>query len=736
MMFLNGILAAFAVLGAVPIIIHLLNKSRFKVIDWGAMEFILKTLQKNSRRLQLRDLILMILRTLAIILLALALARPTITTDGGFSALGMGGGVNAVVVLDNGMSMQTRDVNDSRFELARKAAKDVLDGLPQGSAATLVLSSDVAVAEVAEPTQDLAFLDQALAKVQVTEGGSDVAAALRLGWQILEPLSGGAREIYLVGDLQAKGWPDAQNRAWRDLIETLDKVAGLRIYVVDTGSDDSTNVAVERIAFVDDLVGTDGVSTVVATLRNYGDAPVSGVPVDLFIDDGTGMRSAATTVIDTLDRTAQVRLDARFEHGGRHKVEVRSGPDRLAADNVRRTVVDVIDRLRVLVVDGSAEGGEKEGATFLRAALAPASLMDPVPGADGPGNADRIELTVVAPAQLVGLHLDDYQTVILSDVPAPSAGLAAGLRAYVASGRGLITLIGAAAQAEAYNTHFVEAGLLPGPIGPEPKRYAKVDDPTDGGASFSTDNLVHPIVALFASKETQPFLAQPRIRRLWPIEVPPEEAGKTNAHSVIARLADGQPVLITSTVGRGQVVTMAMGADKQWSDLPLRPVFLMLLRRTIQHVALGDRPRLAVEVNEPIVQAVSARDANGRFVVRHPVDQESPAVPIAREDGRVQVEFNDTNRAGYIDLVKDSTVWSFAVNPHADESDLTRLSREAIDERLAPLKVVWMDSEDDVASRVELGRSGREIWHILFILALLCLIAESVLALRWAPRST
>jgi len=733
MMFLNGLLAGFAVLGAVPIIIHLLNKSRFKVIEWGAMEFILRTLQKNARRVQLRDLILMILRTLAIILAALALARPTLTGSG-FSAFGVGGGVSAVIVLDDGMSMQARDVNDARFELGRTAAKEILKSLPSGSAATIVYASDIAVAEVTEPTADMAYLEQALDKAEAGEGGSGIDAALRQAWDILEPVGGGAREIYLITDLQARGWPAADERGWRDLIGRLEGVAGLRILVVDVGADDTANVTVEQLVFADDIVGTDGITTVMATLRNHGGTPVSGVPVDLLIDDGTGLRSAATTVVETLDRTAQVRLEARFERGGRHKVEVRSGPDRLEADNVRRTVVDVVDRVRVLVVDGGAEGGSREGATFLRAALAPTSLLDGAGADDGSTGTDRIELTVVAPAQLVGLQLDDYETIILSDVPMPSAALADGLRSYVASGRGLITLLGSGVQAEAYNAHFVARGLLPGPIGPEPRRYTQDGDASDAGTAFSTDNLVHPIIAMFASPQTQPFLAQPRIRSAWPMTVPQVESGQATVHAVVARLADGTPVMTASTVGRGQALAVGIGADKTWSDLPLRPVFLMLLRRSIQHVALGERPRLTVEVHEPVVQALSVRDANARVQVRHPVNRETMLTPVTRDDGRVQVEFLESNRAGYVDLSVDERTWSFAVNPPADEGDLTRISRSDAAERLAPLQVAWLGGDDDVAARVEQARTGKEIWPWLFALAIACLIAESVLALRWAPK--
>src|SRR5580693_3308440 len=97
-MFLNALLLYGTALGSVPIIIHLLNKRRFKPIQWAAMEFLLAAIQKNARRLQLRDIVLMLLRALAVIFLALALSRPAVSARG---IPGSGSKTGAVILLDN-----------------------------------------------------------------------------------------------------------------------------------------------------------------------------------------------------------------------------------------------------------------------------------------------------------------------------------------------------------------------------------------------------------------------------------------------------------------------------------------------------------------------------------------------------------------------------------------------------------------------------------------------------------
>src|SRR6266404_6447891 len=69
-----SVLATAAGAVSVPIIIHLLNRKRFRIVPWAAMRFLLAAQKKNSRRLRLEQLILLAVRTLLVLLLVLAMA--------------------------------------------------------------------------------------------------------------------------------------------------------------------------------------------------------------------------------------------------------------------------------------------------------------------------------------------------------------------------------------------------------------------------------------------------------------------------------------------------------------------------------------------------------------------------------------------------------------------------------------------------------------------------------------
>src|SRR5882724_4251200 len=61
---------------SLPIIIHILNRRRFKTVDWAAMTFLLQALRKNRRRLRFEQWLLLATRCAVLLLLGLALARP------------------------------------------------------------------------------------------------------------------------------------------------------------------------------------------------------------------------------------------------------------------------------------------------------------------------------------------------------------------------------------------------------------------------------------------------------------------------------------------------------------------------------------------------------------------------------------------------------------------------------------------------------------------------------------
>src|ERR1044071_712831 len=152
MAFLNPLLLFGLAAVSVPIIIHLLNRRKFRKVVWAAMRFLKTSVEQNQRRMRIEDMILLALRCLLLALLALALARPAFKSASS-DVFGQSK-VTGVIVLDNSYSMGVSDGTKTRFDKAREAALQAVDSMPSGSATAVLLASDIVQGIVPEPTFD------------------------------------------------------------------------------------------------------------------------------------------------------------------------------------------------------------------------------------------------------------------------------------------------------------------------------------------------------------------------------------------------------------------------------------------------------------------------------------------------------------------------------------------------------------------------------------------------------
>ncbi|MDP6357906.1 MAG: BatA domain-containing protein, partial [Planctomycetota bacterium] len=133
-------LLLFAGLGiALPILAHLLNRYQVKRTDWAAMQFLNRSVRVRSRQIRLRDILLLILRCVAILLLALGLSRPLMENVEGIAS-GLGERRTGVIIaLDVSYSMQHSDGTSPRFDRAIKKIEGIAEGIHPGDPISLIL---------------------------------------------------------------------------------------------------------------------------------------------------------------------------------------------------------------------------------------------------------------------------------------------------------------------------------------------------------------------------------------------------------------------------------------------------------------------------------------------------------------------------------------------------------------------------------------------------------------------
>src|ERR1043165_4103279 len=202
--FLNPILLAGLAAVSVPIIIHLLNRRKFQKVVWAAMRFLKLSVEQNQRRMQIEDLILLVVRCLLLALLALALARPAILSNTS-DRFGQSK-VTGIVIVDNSYSMGLSDGTQTRFDKARQAGEQVLDSMPAGSATAVWLASDIVQGLIALPTFELNLARKTIREAHLSDRATDLFPALDKAIDYLKGRMVVRKEIYLITDGQAAGW--------------------------------------------------------------------------------------------------------------------------------------------------------------------------------------------------------------------------------------------------------------------------------------------------------------------------------------------------------------------------------------------------------------------------------------------------------------------------------------------------------------------------------------------------
>ena len=230
---------------AVPIVIHLLNRRRYKTIPWAAMEFLRLALARNRRIMRLRDLLLLAIRTAAVVLFALALAGASCTPVS--RTLDTSRPVHAIVVLDNSLPMAWRTPLAGRlFEAAQERATEFVGTLPPGSRVTvvpLVTAGGEAVGDAVEPADAV----ERIAGVEVVDAFAAIADGVRLA---AEAAARGPAEltdrVVLFSDQRAEAWRGLDEPAALAGIGTLTAVS-----VLPEGT-------IRENAFVEDVTIPDG----------------------------------------------------------------------------------------------------------------------------------------------------------------------------------------------------------------------------------------------------------------------------------------------------------------------------------------------------------------------------------------------------------------------------------------------------------------------------------------------
>lgn len=717
-----GLLYAGSAMASIPIIIHLLNRLRFKRVVWAAMEFLMAAHRKNARRVKIEQIILLIIRTMILVLLAMAVARPIL--EGVLGALGSSR-VHRVLVIDDSYSMGAQagvSGGKTSMKQASDAAQALLATFKKSDGLSLVLAGTKEHVRFRDASARPEEVQAAIEKLQASDSATDMVAAMEEVKGILSQSQLERKVVYILTDNTRRAWHDETGKALRGLMASISEMA--EVMVVDFGRGDQANLSLAEF-FPDRAVVTEDVlSYFTLKVKNYGQTPAENVVANLTVG-GEQVQPVSFGRVEPGKEVSR-KWTHRFETPGDYQIEARlkEAPggvgDALGVDSRRYLSVNIKKSLNVLLVDGEPGVKAEDNETFyLQMAL-------------DPRTRDQDRETIFAPTWVRDSEFDNasmtgMDVIILANVSTLNASQQADVRRFVLDGGSLMVFLGDQVQKEAYNKQFYEEGkgflpaFLAGTLGTteanQPEKYT----------SFDPGYFSHPALKEFQNEGKTGGLDQVQVAKYFQLKLP---AGDSPDTKVILKLKDGNPGVVEKQFGRGKVVLVATSADLEWSNLMRLPGGLQLLHELMDYLTPDVLWRFNCLVDSESSIPIAA--GKGREDVKLTRPQHGEEVSLKPEmlaDNRFALKIKDLSQSGFYTLSGAGlTGRVIAVNVDPQESDLTHLSKDELSEQVgnAPIAYSLGQSGLDSALAAQEAAGG---WARNLLYAMLCLVfVETFLA--------
>ena len=697
MTFLNPLVLIALATAAIPLIIHLINMRKPRRIDFSSLAFLEELRQQTIRRLRIKQWLLLVLRTLAVASLVLAFARPAVKSPA--IARLTPENASVVVVLDNSMSMELRDQRGSYFSQASEFVMNLAGEMgTTGEIAIVPLVDD----GLAHPLSRPAVAGARLAEITPTHGRAGLVGALRSAQSALSQAQNATRRIFVVSDFQRTNFSDSAG---------VDLDLGAPVVLVPIGERSVDNVSITRVRIVSSIVEVNQAVTLAVEVQNFGAQSIRNWGLSVYLE---GERAAQSTVTLDPGQTAEVSLSVLPRSRGWLSGRAVLEEDAFEYDNERFFTLHVPEERRVLLVRGAGRNTE-----YLNLALS-TRLRD----GGALFNVEEIWEEAVS-----GTFSADFDAVVLLGLRTITSGLATALTSFVEEGGGVFLFAGEEAADGPYNEFLdqIGAGSFEGLSAAPP------------GATLGTLSRLdreHPLFrGVFESDESDRTVERPSVKKIVRYV-----AGGGDEQTLLNTSA-GRPMLQEVRHAAGRVLIAPFLPEPEWTDLPVRGLFVPLMVRSMYYLtSADDQSGDGMPSGAGGAYRIASKHAGSRLKIVSQTGREwIPEQRMAAQGAFFTLPFTLRTPGTYDVIGGESLLKRFALNVDQLESNLERMDVSEASDRIeettgAAASTLRFGSPDEsLSERIRLEQNGVEIWNVFLTIALVLLIAEMLVAARWKP---
>ena len=744
-------LGALAV--ASPILIHLLNKRRFKIIEWAAMDFLFEAEKKNRRRVRIENFILLALRCLAMLLIGLLLGRPFLPSSM-TKLLNQKPKFERVVLLDDSLSQRVLTDTMPTFQVAKDALKAMVQKEASSAESenwfTLMLASrpDELVYDKHPLTEGtVGEIITVIDDLECSDAVSDYSVSLdKLKARVSSPAESIGFVSYVFSDLRQRDWvasddaaETAPNKLMQDIAESSEGS-----FVIDVAGPNDGNLAITSVR-PEDMEVANTVIRFNVEVTNFGNATVSDVRVLLQVDDSQPAYETIASIAPGQSQQIMFRHLFNAEDLDPLNLGLR---DEDAPSFKNHRVVAEIDRqslsAETLASDQLLEDSRAVYASRTLNGI-PVLLVDGDPSSVSVRSETHylnrlrmfgtgLDIQAVTVSELETVSLSKYRAIFLCNVDEASPDRIKSIRQWVNDGGSLVLMPGNRVRASTFNSTFYDEGNGLSPV----ELVAMAGDPTmSKWVNFEVSPQIHPSLrVILGSDETS--LGNVDVFSWWTSKIDESKVGKE--YDVPLRLSDegNSPAMVDRSFGKGKVITFALPADGDWTMWPSSPTFAVVMLDMIYYmVGNSGRDESEVAVGGTLNVPVDLSRYQNRVTMRDPKNEktEKTAKPIDEtEDAEKSVlyraSFENIRQLGFYDVglqrhsgETDSLLFASNVDP--SEGQLKRMGATALAGDFFNDKISLVSAADLKEQTVSGGTT--EMWMWILSLLFVVLVIEQFL---------
>jgi Ca2+/Na+ antiporter len=712
MSFLNpSILIGLAAI-AIPILIHLLNLRKIRKIEFSTLMF-LKEIQKSKmRRIKLKQILLLLLRILAIVFLVLSFSRPVYEGYAGNSDAAAKS--TTLIFIDDSFSMNARDNDGLYLSQAKESVKKVLDAHKESDEIYLIPTSKIPFKGEKFLFDNFKELTDSLNKVKINYKPSSVSEILNYSNKIFGETKNSRKEIYLISDFQKNNFGSGTVLP-EDFKNIKDN--SVNTYLIKIGKRVVNNLSLDSFTVVSKLLEKDREIKIKIFLDNHSEFNVRNKTINLYIENE--LKGEKAVDVSSFEKK-EVEFDFKQDKTGSingvlELVQSEFGDDEIIQDNKYYFTLFIPDKFNIAFIEDYSSDYK-----FLELAFQTASkiLSDSI--------NRRSKLFNINYEKSINDNIFKNNVVFISNKKNFSDEEANILKDYVSTGGGVFFFLGNNIDAANYNnTIFNKLNTL---------RIDKLNADKDANENLKFDKVdfENPVLSEVFQNQKLNITADkfniesPKINSYYELQI-------NESSNPIITFNNNWPFLVESKFSKGRIIVCAVPATNDLSDFPLKTIFVPLIIRSVYYLGNNfEYQKNYVVGNSNLISVIGLKNVSKIILPDKSIEELKIDLTNSSEN-YLNLPYSEmTSQPGNY-LLEDSlgATSGFSFNHNPIESNPDNMNEDELikffsGNEIKNVKVI--EPNENISEAIKQSNTGINLWKYFLALAILFILAELFLS--------